>query len=145
MGYHTNEAMVSQEDGKPTDHPDRSSATASDDTRPVARDFLLRLQESMAADVEITQAALVDIRRLRSDRLDDDEHDPEGTPLSAEWSRLEGLHRVAQQRLADVGVAIANWDAGIYGVCVRCGRVISPGRLEALPTATRCLACANRR
>ena len=136
---------MNQVDGTPAGHPDRSSAAASDDSGPVTRDFLLRLQQSVAAEVEMTQAALVDIRRLRSDRLDDDEHDPEGTPLSAEWSRLEGLHRVAQQRLADVGVAIAHWDAGSYGVCVRCGRAISPGRLEALPTAARCVACANRR
>ncbi len=90
----------------------------------------------------MTTAALVDIRRLRSDRLDDDEHDPEGTPLSAEWSRLEGLHRVAVQRVSGVDVAIANLDAGRYGTCLRCGQAISPGRLEAQPTATLCVTCA---
>jgi DnaK suppressor protein len=109
------------------------------------RSRLLRLRESLTAELATTQAALVEIRRLRSDRSDDDEHDPEGTPLSAEWSRLAGLHRVAEQRVADANAAIANLDAGRYGVCADCGQVLSAGRLEAMPTATRCVRCSDRR
>jgi RNA polymerase-binding transcription factor DksA len=33
---------------------------------------------------------------------------------------------------------------GTYGVCDVCGGQIPPGRLEAVPEATRCLACAER-
>ncbi|HMM43160.1 MAG TPA: TraR/DksA C4-type zinc finger protein, partial [Thermomicrobiales bacterium] len=39
--------------------------------------------------------------------------------------------REAQQRLAD----------GAYGACQRCGRQISPERLEALPWAAYCIEC----
>lgn len=106
---------------------------------------LLRLRESLTAELEATHEALLEIRRLRADRSDDDEHDPEGAPLSGEWSRLVGRHRAAQQRVRDVQDALANLDAGRYGVCVRCDRPIAPGRLEALPTATRCVRCADKR
>ena len=33
---------------------------------------------------------------------------------------------------------------GTYGVCEVCGRQIPPGRLQAVPEATRCVACAER-
>jgi DksA/TraR C4-type zinc finger protein len=31
---------------------------------------------------------------------------------------------------------------GTYGICAYCGEDIDPKRLEALPTATRCILCA---
>jgi RNA polymerase-binding transcription factor DksA len=33
---------------------------------------------------------------------------------------------------------------GTYGVCEGCGERIPSGRLEAVPEATRCVACAER-
>ena len=113
------------------------------DTGP--RVTLLRLRESLTAELQATDEALLEIRQLRADRSDDDEHDPEGAPLSGEWSRLISRHRAAQQRVRDVQDALVNLDAGRYGVCMRCGGPIAPGRLEALPTAIRCVRCADRR
>jgi len=107
--------------------------------------MLLSLRESLTAELKASHEALLEIRRLRSDRSDDDEHDPEGAPLSGEWSRLDGRHRAAQQRIRDVDDALVNLDAGRYGVCARCGEPITPGRLEVLPTATRCVRCADKR
>lgn len=109
------------------------------------RESLLRHQELLSAELEATRVALLQIRQLRADRSDDDEHDPEGAPLSGEWSRLVSRHTAAQQRVHDVEDALANLDAGGYGVCVRCGGPITPGRLEALPSATRCVRCADKR
>jgi RNA polymerase-binding transcription factor DksA len=50
---------------------------------------------------------------------------------------VEGLlaHR------ADVVAALARMDAGTFGSCERCGNAIPEERLEALPTATLCVAC----
>ncbi len=105
---------------------------------------LLRLRDTLTAELEATRQALLGIRQLRADRSDDDEHDPEGAPLSGEWSRLDGQHRAAQQRVRDVEAALASVDAGGYGICVRCGEPIAPGRLEYSPTADRCVRCAGR-
>jgi DnaK suppressor protein len=119
------------------------SATPAFDADP--RGMLRRLQESLTAELESTHEALLEVRRLRADRSDDDEHDPEGAPLSGEWSRLISRHRAAQQRVRDVQDALVNLNAGHYGTCVRCGEPIAPGRLEAIPSATRCVRCADKR
>jgi len=47
---------------------------------------------------------------------------------------LDAVERAAQ-RLAE----------GTYGRCLRCGEPIPAERLEALPAAETCLACASRR
>jgi RNA polymerase-binding transcription factor len=105
---------------------------------------LLALRGELAAELEATRVALADLRRQRAGVFDDDEHDPEGLPLSGEWSRLDGLRRATERRIAEVDAALANAEAGRYGVCLTCGRPIPPGRLEARPAATRCVACAAR-
>lgn len=88
--------------------------------------------------------ALDDLRLQRAGRFDDDEHDPEGVPLSAEYARLDGLRRATERRIAEVDAALVNAKAGRYGTCLACGGPIPPGRLEARPTATLCVACAAR-
>lgn len=109
------------------------------------RSRLLARRALLQSDVDAASAALVDIRAMRADRTDDDEHDPDGAPLSAEWSRLDGLHRASIRRLAEIDSAIVHLDAGTYGVCSRCGGEISAGRLAAVPAASRCVHCADRR
>jgi RNA polymerase-binding protein DksA len=47
----------------------------------------------------------------------------------------------ADQQLELVTEALARLDGGTFGTCVRCGRPISPDRLEALPWAARCIDC----
>lgn len=47
----------------------------------------------------------------------------------------------AEGQLALVDEALARFDAGTFGRCVRCGNAIAPDRLEALPWAARCIDC----
>ena len=47
----------------------------------------------------------------------------------------------AESQLELVDEALARFDAGTFGRCVRCGRPIAPDRLEALPWAARCIDC----
>lgn len=86
-----------------------------------------------------------DDEALRADRsaaTADDEHDPEGSTLAGEWQRLEALRRSVTEERADVDTALARVDAGVYGICVMCGSMIAPARLDARPMATTCIACA---
>jgi len=45
----------------------------------------------------------------------------------------------------DIGAAEARIAAGTYGVCIDCGRPIGRKRLEAYPTAKRCIEDQQRR
>ena len=92
---------------------------------------LARLQEEHGGFVEASR-----------DSNADDEHDPEGTTIAFERSQVGALIRQAQERLAEVEAAFGRVDAATYGVCERCGRQIPDARLEARPTATRCVSCA---
>ncbi len=44
-----------------------------------------------------------------------------------------------KQRLALIDQALARLDAGTYGVCDACGKMIAPERMEANPLATLCI------
>jgi RNA polymerase-binding transcription factor DksA len=45
------------------------------------------------------------------------------------------------QELRDIAAAERRISTGIYGVCIDCGTSIDGKRLEAYPTAKRCLSC----
>ena len=74
----------------------------------------------------------------------DDEHDPEGATIAFERSQIGSLVRQVRGHLAEVEAALARVDAGTYGACARCGSPIGSARLEALPAARLCIACAGR-
>lgn len=89
-------------------------------------------------------ASFDDIVAAAKDSNLDDEHDPEGSTIAAERSLVASLGRSAAENLAEIDRALARLDNGTYGVCLRCGTAISPGRLEARPAATLCISCAGR-
>ncbi|OZM73141.1 DNA-binding protein [Amycolatopsis antarctica] len=74
----------------------------------------------------------------------DDEHDPEGATIAFERAQAQSLLAAAREDLVSLDRAYARLEAGTYGSCSLCGRTLSAGRLEALPTADRCVRCADR-
>jgi RNA polymerase-binding transcription factor DksA len=86
---------------------------------------------------------LAELRLARSEDNADDEHDPEGSTLSSDWSRLEGLRAEATERLAEAEAAVARRADGTYGTCITCGRPIPPARLAVRPAAAQCVSCAR--
>lgn len=62
---------------------------------------------------------------------------------------LEGLSHATLNReveeLADTEAALARIQKGGYGVCIDCGDEIVRERLNAYPTAKRCIVCQTRR
>ena len=63
--------------------------------------------------------------------------------VTAERGEAERLAADLQESLGDVDIALERLARGTYGVCERCGNPISEARLEAMPTARRCLDCAK--
>ena len=71
----------------------------------------------------------------------DDEHDPEGATIAFERSQIGALIKQAREHLTEVDRAVERLAAGTYGTCEVCSRTIPSGRLEARPTARRCVGC----
>ncbi len=56
---------------------------------------------------------------------------------------LAGIGEATAAELAQINRALAQLDAGNYGVCSRCGQPIDARRLQALPYSDRCITCAE--
>ena len=69
----------------------------------------------------------------------------EGTSIAIERMVQVDAHHKLQGTLADVKRALAKLDEENYGSCDKCGADISRERLEILPWAVLCVACAARR
>lgn len=55
---------------------------------------------------------------------------------------LEDLGNAGLAELRMIDAALARIEAGTFGVCVACGEEISEARLDLVPHAARCRACA---
>jgi RNA polymerase-binding transcription factor DksA len=74
----------------------------------------------------------------------DDEHDPDGV-TAFERAQVAGLLDQARADLRSLDAARDRLAAGTYGTCLRCGTPVTAERLDALPAATTCIRCADRR
>lgn len=97
----------------------------------------------MLAQLREVEQELAALRRTREGVADDDEHDPDGVPLSAQWSRLEGLRLARSEALTGIDEAAQRLAEGTDGRCESCGAPIAPARLAARPEATTCIDCAR--
>jgi DnaK suppressor protein len=61
--------------------------------------------------------------------------------IYSERNILNSLHESDFARLRFSQEALKALERGQYGECSKCGEDINPKRLEALPSATMCLAC----
>lgn len=55
------------------------------------------------------------------------------------------LTRLQRRTLAQINAALDRFDDGSYGTCIGCGHRIPTGRLEVMPSASRCLECQHQR
>jgi DnaK suppressor protein len=102
----------------------------------VEREQALARLLSLTGDYDSVVAASLDTNA-------DDEHDPEGATIAFERSQIGALVRQVRRHVTEVDAALARVDAGTYGVCERCGTAIGEARLDALPAARTCIACAS--
>jgi len=66
----------------------------------------------------------------------------EGTSIAIERFADVAIHDQIVGQLALVDAALARVDEGTYGACQVCGKPIARERLEAIPWAATCVACA---
>jgi RNA polymerase-binding transcription factor len=74
-----------------------------------------------------------------------DENFADSGQVTAERGEVEALSGQLAETLADIEDALAKCDDGTYGECESCHRPIPEARLEAMPAARLCIACASQR
>jgi DnaK suppressor protein len=57
----------------------------------------------------------------------------------------EAIRSVLERHIQEVEQALARLQQAGYGLCEDCGQPIPPERLQAVPEATRCVACQSQR
>src|SRR5215472_10770871 len=98
----------------------------------IAKALKARLSELTNRVVEIDS----ELRKPLSADLEEQATDLEnqGALEAIEYSEIHEIHQIQE--------ALKRISEGTYGICTHCGEDIDPKRLEALPTATRCISCA---
>ena len=105
------------------------------------------LEERRLAQEQIvaTAAQLEEIIQSSQFVATDDEHDPDGSTVAFERSKLSSMLSHSNTRLAEVELALDRLEEGTYGVCEGCGKAIPVERLQARPAARHCVVCAQRK
>jgi DnaK suppressor protein len=104
-------------------------------------DPLIAAEGEARERVAALSAQLAGIVETASASSGDDEHDPEGQTIAFDRAQVAALLAAARRELAEIEAARGRVAAGTYGVCARCGRPITPERLEARPAARTCVTC----
>ncbi len=101
------------------------------------------LERRRAGVLQATRGAEAALDGLRSaERAHEFEEAAQAEQGSADLARLNEAERLELQRIE---AALVRIDEGRWGVCAECGRDIETRRLDALPWAIRCSACAEAR
>ena len=87
----------------------------------------------------------IQLGELGVDRDSFDEGFADSGQVTAERGEVEALVGKLREALHDVDAALAKLERGEYGVCESCGGPIGDARLEAMPAARLCIACASKR
>jgi DnaK suppressor protein len=112
-----------------------------DDQRSRTDDVVATLT-ALRADLESRASSLRAGANVPSGGISFGKRVGEGTSIAIERFADVAIHDQIMQQLAAVEVALQRVVEGTYGVCEVCGRAIAPERLEAIPWAASCVACA---
>lgn len=77
---------------------------------------------------------------LRSDTLSQESFADAGA-TTAERTELLGIAEALAGQLAEVKEALSRIDDGTFGICLDCGNVIEPARIEFRPQSLYCVDC----
>jgi DnaK suppressor protein len=103
------------------------------------RTELLRRRQALLHQVDHIED---DLRRLDEDVSPELEQEAQEENIARV---LAGLDDRGKAELEAIDQALQRMESGDYGRCEDCGELIPVDRLEALPTATTCVQCSEKR
>lgn len=98
--------------------------------------------EMHLAEIERRLGRIEQDRRRESSTLEPDWEEQASVRQNDEV--LDGLEVEESRQIDAIRAALKRLDDGTYGICVTCEEPIAKARLEALPYATQCIACASK-
>lgn len=111
------------------------------------------IQVPAPSDVAVLQALMLEYQRIKEEiqrhallaqeRADSGNDIGDDASQVSEVSKNLALKNHLERLLAQIEAAIHRIEKGVYGMCERCGELINPDRLAALPYATTCFGCAK--
>jgi DnaK suppressor protein len=106
---------------------------------------------SIKRELETKRHALTSAISSNTRSTQDDDHrrevfkDPFGmASITHDDEVVAAVMDTRARQLEEIDRALADIDAGRYGICRDCGEPIAKARLKILPFATRCVACQAR-
>ena len=120
----------------PTIHP------ATPNTKKLVAKEILQLREQLITERARLVAVVANLHNESLPQSEGINPEEDGTEL---MSQLQGLHSASEVeiRIRQIDGALRSIDAGTYGYCERCGNMINPKRLFALPSAKTCIRCQS--
>lgn len=103
------------------------------------RDQVAAEKSRLLQEQEELQSELNHLRELMQAEVDVDPDEGDGEIFERE--KNAALIAVLEAKLQDIQAALRSIEKGNYGICMRCGQPIEPGRLEVKPDATLCVKC----
>jgi RNA polymerase-binding protein DksA len=105
------------------------------------RTILTQRSQALRAEVDALDDARTDALATARDTVED-------AGDQAESRRNDEVRNAEEERdgaeLREIDAALARLDAGRFGKCIDCGVDIALPRLEARPSAARCIECQER-
>jgi len=109
---------------------------------------ILKAKEALAAERANLVHQLGELGAAESGDLDVDldfgGSFADAAAMTAERTEVLGVVDSLKRQVNDVDLALAQIEAGSYGVCVDCGKEIDPARLEVRPQSIRCIDCKTK-
>lgn len=99
-------------------------------------------QAELRSEVQEERAKVGNELERRSDREVQDRGDEANTDQWRETNAAMIDHHVDE--ISGIQAALSRLESGTYGWCVDCGEQIGFQRLQAYPSANRCLACQSK-
>lgn len=106
------------------------------------RERLLRRKAELEAAIARGAEEVVELTSSEADEMLSQHIADLSTALEL-TEQAVGNREAARAELEQVEIALERLDRGTYGKCEDCGRRIAAERLEALPSARRCIDCAR--
>ena len=102
------------------------------------------LRAQLEGERDRVRGQLKELLHGKDDSLDFDDGFADTSQVTAERGEIEALSGRLTEMLHDIDDALGKLDAGTYGRCESCGNEIGAARLEAMPAARLCMACASK-